>query len=277
MSERRLESTFSDVDAAETPEAFVHALDIQNASAFKQEYARRTFELLDLRPGLRVLDAGCGVGLDAARMAELVSPGGEVVGLDYSATMVEVARDRHEGARLPATFVQGDLDALPFDDCSFERCRAAGTFQHLADPRRALDELVRVLAPGGLVLIADGDHETQVIDTPYKDVTRRFLTWRSDTLAQGGVAHRLYAWYRDLGLDDVMVEARTRVATDYAAINGVMHYDGGMLIARDEGVVTAEEAARWIAYVEEAGRTGRFFCAITYFITVGRKPTDLTP
>lgn len=273
---RRLASSFSDVDAAETSEGFVRALDIQNTWAFKQEYARRTFELLDLRPGLRVLDSGCGVGLDAAKMAELVAPGGEVVGLDYSATMVEEARNRYGDGNLPLTFVQGDLDALPFDDCSFDRCRSDRTFQHLADPRRALDELVRVLQPGGVVLVVDPDHETQVIDTPYKDVTRRFLAWRSDTLAQGGVAHQLYAWCRDLGLEDVTVEARTRVSTDYAAINSVMHFDGGMRIARDEGVVTAEEAEQWIAYVEEAGRTGRFFCAITYFITVGRKPADLS-
>ena len=99
----------------------------------------------------------------------------------------------------------------------------------------------------------------------------------AETLAQGGAAHRLYAWYRELGLEDVAVEAMTRISTDYAAINSVMHYDGGMRIARDEGVVTAEEAERWIAYVEEAGRTGRFFCAFTYLMTVGRKPADLTP
>lgn len=269
---RRLESTFSDVDAAETPEGFVRSLDIQNASAFKQAYAQRTFELLELQPGLRVLDAGCGVGLDAARLAELVGPGGEVVGLDYSATMVDEARRRHRDAGSSLTFLQGDLHALPFDDCSFARCRATGTFQHLAEPRRALDELVRVLAPGGLVLIADGDHETQVIDTPYPELTRRFLAWRSDTLAQGGVAHRLYGWYRELGLAEVAVEATTRISTDYAAINSVMHYDGGMRVAQREGIVTPEEADRWIAYVEEAGRTGRFFCALTYLMTLGRKP-----
>lgn len=272
MTERRRESSFSDVDAAETPEGFVRSLDIQNATAFKREYARRTFELLDLKPGLRVLDAGCGVGQDVARMAELVSPDGEVTGLDYSATMVDEARRRHEGASLPLTFVQGDLAALPFDGCWFDRCRATGTFQHLADPRRALDELVRVLAPGGLLLIADGDHETLVIDTPYPALTRRFLAWRSDTLARGGVAHQLYAWYRELGLEDVTVEAMTRVATDYETINSVMHFDGGMRVAQGEGVVSAEEADRWIAYMEEAGRAGRFLCAMTYFLTVGRKP-----
>lgn len=272
MSQQRMRSSFSDVDAAEAPQSFVRSLDAQNASAFKQAYARRTFELLDLRPGLRVLDAGCGVGLDAVWMAELVSPGGEVIGLDYSATMVDEARRRHDDAGLPVTFVQGDLAALPFDGCWFDRCRADRAFQHLADPRRALDELVRVLTPGGRVLVVDPDHETQVIDTPYKDVTWRFLAWRSDTLAQGGIAHQLYGWYREVGLVDVMVEAMTRISTDFAEINGVMHYDGGMRIAQDAGVVTSEEADRWIAYVEEAARAGRFFCAVTYFLTVGRKP-----
>lgn len=272
MSQQRRESTFSDVDAAETPHSFVQSLDSQNATAFKQALAQRTFELLDLRSGLRVLDAGCGVGQDAARMVELVAPGGEVTGLDYSAVMVDEARRRHERLDLPLTFMQGDICALPFDGCWFDRSRAAGTFQHLADPRRALDELARVLAPGGLVLIVDGDHETLVIDSPYPDVTRRFLAWRSDTLASGGVAHQLFAWYRELGLEDVRVEPMTRISTDYETLNSVMHFDGGMRIAQSEGVVTQDEADHWIAALEEAGRAGRFFCALTYFITVGRKP-----
>ncbi len=118
----------------------------------------------------------------------------------------------------------------------------------------------------------DPDHEMRVIDTPYPDVTRRFLAFRSDTLQQGGVAHRVYALCRALELADVAVEAMTDIETNYAAINRVMHFDGGIRVAARHGAVTEEEAERWITAVEAAARLGRFFCATTYFPTTARAP-----
>jgi ubiquinone/menaquinone biosynthesis C-methylase UbiE len=164
---------FDDVDREAHPEWFVTVLDQQHAQIFKQQYKRRVLELLEVRPGMAMLEAGCGAGQDARDLAAIVGPGGHVTGLDYSQTMVEEARRRYGAHGLPLDFVQGDLHALVFADASFDRCRADRTFMHLADPRRALGELARVLKPGGRLLIVEPDHETRVIDTPYKDVTRR--------------------------------------------------------------------------------------------------------
>lgn len=272
MEQQRPRAEFTDVDRTVDPQACVRWLDRQHALAFKQQYKARTFALLDLQPGQRVLDVGCGTGQDAQALAERVAPDGEVVGLDFSQAMIDEARRRSQGAPLPVTFVQGDAHQLAFEDSTFDRCRGDRTFQHLPDPERALAELIRVTKPGGLVLIVEPDHETLVVDTPYKEVTRRFLAFRADGLRQGDVAHRLFALYQELGLTEVGVEPMTEIATDYAAINGVMGFDRGMRTAAEHGVVTRDEAERWIAYVEEAARTGRFFYAMTFFITVGRKP-----
>jgi ubiquinone/menaquinone biosynthesis C-methylase UbiE len=167
--------------------------------------------------------------------------------------------------------VQGDIQQLPSADETFDRCFASRTFQHLPDPKRALSELVRVTRPGGLLVIVEPDHETRVIDTPYPDITRRFLRFRNDGMRQPDIAHRLYALFKDAGLIEVQVKPLTQVTTDYETVRAVAHLMEGMRLAQQYGVVTAEEAERWILYLEEAIRTEHFFMAMTSFIIVGCK------
>src|SRR5579859_1213126 len=102
---------------------------------------RRSYELMAIGPGDSVLDVGAGGGDDLRALAELVSPAGRVVGVDSSPASPEV---------LPA-----DACALPFDDDTFDACRCDRALQHVADPERALAEMVRVTRPGGVVLISE--------------------------------------------------------------------------------------------------------------------------
>ena len=94
----------------------------------------------------RLLDAGCGAGMAMQFAAEL---GAEVAGIDASAALLEVARDRLPGARLE----QGDLEVLPFADDSFDVVTGFNSFQYAADPVSALQEARRVATPGGKVFI----------------------------------------------------------------------------------------------------------------------------
>ena len=273
MSDSRPHSEFTDVDSAQNPADYVQMLDAQQAVPFIRQYKQRVRGLLDFRAGQRVLDAGTGTGEDAQEMARLLAPDGEVVGLDLSQIMIDEAKRRLQDASLRVHFVQGDIQQFPFEDASFDRCYADRIFIHLPEPQLAVAELARVTKPGGKILIAEGDHESQVLDSPYPDVTRRFFRWRSDGMCQPDIAHRLYALFQDAGLQDVQVEPLARLTTDYATIRPVAHYIEGMKSAERCGVVTAQEAEQWILSLEEAMRTGRFFHAILWFLTIGRKPS----
>ena len=186
--------------------------------------------------------------------------------------MLEEARRRSAGQSLPVSFHQGDLYHLPFEDGAFDRCYADKTFQHLLNPQQALSELIRVTRPGGRLVIADPDHETHVLDSLYPEVTRRFFRFRSGGIHQPDIAHRLYGMFREAGLFDIVVEPLTWVATDYESIRPLSHFIEGMRLAEQHGVVTTEEVAQWIASLEDVIASGRFFHAVTYFITAGRKP-----
>lgn len=272
MSEHLPKGGFTDVDKATVPEEYIQLLDAQQRMAFVQLYKHRAHALLDLEPGQHVLDAGAGTGEDAQAIAALVAPTGRVVGMDLSQAMVDSAQRRSLGTPLPLHFVQGDIHALPFAENTFDRCYADKTFQHLPDPKRALAELIRVTKPGGLVVTVDPDHETQVLDSPYPTLTRRFLRFRNDGMRQPGIAHRMYAYFKEAGLTEIRIEPLTRVTTDYETFRPVAHFIEGMRFAQQQGVVTEEEAALWIAALEDAMQTGRFFHAMTSFITRGQKP-----
>jgi SAM-dependent methyltransferase len=96
--------------------------------------------------GTRYLDAGCGAGMAAQRAAGL---GAEVSGLDASEALLGIARDR-----VPqGTFHQGDLEALPFEDDSFDVVTGFNAFQFAGNPGIALAEARRVCRPGGAVVV----------------------------------------------------------------------------------------------------------------------------
>ena len=101
-------------------------------------------ERAGVRPGTRLLDVGCGAGgaLTAAR-----EHGAEVAGLDASAALVAVARERLPGAAIEV----GDMEALPFLDRAFDVVTSFNAFQFAADVGRALREARRVCRPGGRV------------------------------------------------------------------------------------------------------------------------------
>ena len=101
-------------------------------------------------------------------MVSRVLPSGRVVGVDNSQIMINEAQKRSTSLGLPVEFRRGDVTGLPFDNGVFDATRADRVFQHLADPEKALHEMIRVTRPGGTVGVLDPDWETLVVDSPNK-------------------------------------------------------------------------------------------------------------
>jgi SAM-dependent methyltransferase len=264
-------SGFSDVDHDPDPVALIGDLDLRTSAPFHLAYKRRAIALLDPHEGDRVLDVGCGTGDDLRMIAQILGSNGQAIGIDASETMITEARSRHAGSEFPLTFVTGQAEDLPFADASFDACLAIRTFQHLTDPQRALMEMIRVMRTGGRLVTIDPDHDTAVIDGPDRSLVRSFLNFRADTIRNGGIAHRMPALFKAHGLLDVSVLAMTEVRTDYAEVEAASHYEGGIRIAREMGVLTREEADHLIHAMRVAAETDRFLSAVTYFLTAGRK------
>jgi demethylmenaquinone methyltransferase/2-methoxy-6-polyprenyl-1,4-benzoquinol methylase len=109
--------------------------------------------LAGAKTGDRVLDACTGTGDIAMRLAKTVDPSGHVTGLDFSPEMLAVARQR-QGSGV-VEWIEGDLMALPFADGSFDAVTVGYGLRNVTSIPGALQEIKRVLKPGGRMVSLD--------------------------------------------------------------------------------------------------------------------------
>ena len=133
---------------------------------------RKALAELAPRPEDRFLDVACGAGALVHELASFVE---RAVGADLSEGMLELARRRlgeaDESAPANVEFVQAPSDALPFKDASFTAIICTTALHHFPDPQRSIDEMARVLAPGGRLVI--GDFARDGITTKIADLLMR--------------------------------------------------------------------------------------------------------
>ena len=125
--------------------------DYASLSPYIADVGERVVEHAGIEPGARVLDVACGTGNAAKPAAEA---GAEVTGLDLAPPLIEAGRRQAAELGLSIQFVEGDAENLPFEDESFDR--VLSTFGHMFAPRhrRTADEMRRVCAPDGALVVA---------------------------------------------------------------------------------------------------------------------------
>lgn len=114
------------------------------------------FSLGRLEPGERVLDLGSGAGTDSLVASGMIGPEGHVTGIDMTPEMLDKARrSAAEMGVENVEFVEGEGEALPFGDASFDVVISNGVIDLIPDKDAVFSELYRVLAPGGRIQVAD--------------------------------------------------------------------------------------------------------------------------
>jgi arsenite methyltransferase len=109
----------------------------------------------DLQPGETVLDLGSGAGLDAHVAAEKVGPDGKVIGIDLNPTMCRRARENLAETGLSLECHEGRMEAIPLPDASVDVILSNGVINLSFRKRKVIEEMHRVLRPGGRISITD--------------------------------------------------------------------------------------------------------------------------
>lgn len=136
---------------------------------------------LGLRPGMRILDAGCGAGDALPWLLDEVKPSGHVVGIDLSAAHVGAARHH---ARDNVEVLQGDILQAPLPPASFDFIWCVNTINHLHDPTQGIRKLAGLLRPGGRIALG----QTSLLSDMY-------FAW--DSRLERLVNEAVHRYYRD--------------------------------------------------------------------------------
>ncbi len=263
---------WGDIDRASTEEPFfVDYLDKASALEQTKAYKQKTYLMLDLKPGDHVLDVGCGAGDDLIALAHIVGPAGRVTGIDNSQLMVDTAGRRAEHLAWVSTR-KGDGNAIPFPDQSFDACRADRVFIHLHAPEVALDEMLRVLRPGGRILIADPEYDTLVLDAQPAEITRAVVRHLSDENRNPFAARHNFRMFRRRGLEQLEVWPSTAVFHDLETADQILGFREAARALAAAGTCSPAETETWLADLATRQREQLFLCTMTGLATVARKP-----
>jgi SAM-dependent methyltransferase len=231
-------------------------------------------DLLELQPGHRVLDVGCGSGVVTRDMARRVLPSGRAVGVDPSAEFLTIARDlaRAEGLAGVAEFREGSALALPFGDAEFDVALAATVLVHIPGGDAAVPEMVRVVRPGGRVGIFDFDGDSLLISHPDRALTRRIVAAFSDHAAvDGWLVRRLPGLLSRAGLTHVAARAFLPLEREPDGFYGRMAVRAAD-VAAQMGAITEAERERWLAQLHAEQAAGNFLGGRVHVFCWGLKP-----
>jgi ubiquinone/menaquinone biosynthesis C-methylase UbiE len=163
--------------------------------------------LPELRPGMSVLDVGCGPGTITIDLARGVNTG-RVVGIDSAPAAIEEAR-RQAGAEL-VDFRIADLEGSGLEPQSFDVVHAHQVLQHVADPVSALRSMTALCRPGGLVAVRDSDYSAMTWHPASAELDAWLALYQRVARANGGepdAGRRLYEWAKQAGLLDIRPSA----------------------------------------------------------------------
>jgi SAM-dependent methyltransferase len=247
-------------------------LEAQTRDPFLRKVAERSLELIRVGPGARVLEVGCGVGVLLPALAQLVGPTGKVVGLDYSAALLDKARERVIEAGFADTveLIESDAQHLPFEDDTFDAAHVERVLIHVPDADVAIREMQRVVRPNGWVVAAEPDNMGVRIDHPEDPAGMAILT---DTemrqMRHPSMGLELNRRFAVAGLQDR--EIIPMIDFDGTYDDSAAEVDRAtMAVAVAEGAITPEHAEAVIAYLLDAATRGAYTWLGTMVIAAGR-------
>lgn len=197
----------------------------------QQEYTRsRTAEkwvgffLPHLRPGMSLLDCGCGVGSITVDLAEKVAPG-EVIGVDIDEGQLEIAKSlANERGIRNVRFELASVHMLQFSEASFDAVLAHTLLMHLSDPLEVLKKMRRLLKPGGIIGVSDDDYSTLVHSPSSPALEKAAQLWPKIVTFNGGspsYSRGLRGLLRKAGFSQT--EGHAVAADYYGTLQGTRH------------------------------------------------------
>lgn len=186
---------------------------VSNASSFmanRRAVTHAAFFLPYLKPGMNLLDCGCGPGTITVGLAQAVNPG-HVSGVDIAQSQVELAKAQAERVGIQnVDFRAGNIYDLPFESEAFDAVFAHAVIEHLKTPQNAFQEIQRVLKPGGIAGICSPDWGGFLISPSHTALEAAIRFYKELQINNGGdpyVGRWLGAFAQEAGFSQIQLTA----------------------------------------------------------------------
>lgn len=234
-----------------------------------ESFRRFVRDRLNLRPDESVLSIGCGPGFETAVLAEDVGERGRIHGIDINEATLDSAEERC--ADLPqVSFEYGDATDIPVPDERYDVAVAKQVYQFIPDVDTALDELRRVLKPGGRAAVMEKDFGAMVMHSSDRDRMRRAAEVYRDATLHPHLGTRLVSALPEAGLPVEAIEPRPSMHTEIDA-----QVERGIEVQRkfmeaDESFDQSEIEA-WEQNLRNLNDDGEFLSCGTQFLYIVEK------
>ena len=262
----KLEDTLLDV--------MVSRLEVRGKHWFFQKVLREYLDAMDIDSANIVLDMGCGTGVAARTIARRADFSGRVTGIDLSPYLVNAAKRLadEEGLGTQVEFRSGDTRVLDTPDSRFDAVVAHTLVSHVQEALTVLKEAARVVRPGGLIAVFDGDYAsmTFALDDPVQS-KRYDEALINAVVTSPRVMRQMPRLIQQAGLE--MVRTFPYIMAEVGKgdfwLSGIDSFEK---LAPKSGAMTEAEATSWANALHRASDEGVFFGASNYFTYVARRP-----
>jgi ubiquinone/menaquinone biosynthesis C-methylase UbiE len=248
----------------------IGSLEARGHSAGYLGVVGRVIDEAHLAPGEVLLEVGCGSGVLDRWLAHRTGRANRIVGLDINPFMLRQARAlaRQEGLEQVITFEEGNAEALPFPDNSFDVVLSSTVIQRV-DADRMLPEMVRVAKPGGRVAVVGHGHDMpRWVNLPLPAALKAKVEgpgWADEGGHPRGCDDAsLYQRMHRAGLSQIKMLPQLATFDDVTRLQ--------QLQASILPTLSPEEAAEWRSAVTQGEAEGTFFIATPFHSTIGTKP-----
>ncbi len=235
-----------------------------------------------IKPGMKVLDAGCGPGTITFGLAELAAPG-EAIGIDLEPSMIEQAYRLAQARTISnVSFEIASISKLPYEDGTFDAVFTSSVLEHLSDPLQAVHELFRVTKSGGICEVVSTDWGDPMISPPDESVSQFFELFERGFNQYGASLNRgrhLRIMMRQAGFEVIDFAAmfgnnatpegvRVMIGRLVEWINNVPLFQNAI----DAGVIDEQGVKDMTTGMKQWAEMPDAFLAIARCEAIGRKP-----